>query len=85
MAPVLRLKMIPNMLNTNSTHTGIASPYLTTPHTCYYMGYGRQVGHAARSSKNQGDYTKFLELLIHEKWNNCLHPYLTLGAEQRNY
>ena len=51
-AQVLGLKTIPDLLDTNSTHTGIAHAHLTTPHTCDYMGYLRHLGNAARSSKN---------------------------------
>ena len=71
--PALGLKTIPNLLDTNSTHTGIAYVHLTAPQTCDYMGYECQVGHAARSSKNHQwllglEYTKFS---LHEKWNNA--------------
>ena len=50
-APALRLKTIPDLLDTNSTHTDIAYAHLTAPHYCDYMGYVRHVWHAARSSK----------------------------------
>ena len=49
-APALWLKTIPDLLDTNSTHRGIAYVHLTAPHSCDYMGYVRHVGHAARSS-----------------------------------
>ena len=56
-APALGLIMIPDLLDTNSTHTGIAYAHLRAPHTCDYMSYVRHVGHAARSSKQiTGDY-----------------------------
>ena len=51
-APALGLKTIPDLLDTNSTHTGIAYAYLAALHSCDYMGYLRHVRHAARSSKN---------------------------------
>ena len=78
----LGLKTIPDLLDTNSTHTDIAYANLTAPHSCDYMGYVRHVGHAARSSKNPMrllgiEYAKFS---LHEKWNNCLHPYRTVIA-----
>ena len=47
----LGLKTIPDLLDTNSTHAGIAYAHLLAPHTCDYMGYGRHVQHAARNSK----------------------------------
>ena len=50
-APALGLKTIPDLLDTNSTHTGIAYAHLTAPHFRDYMGYVRHVGHAARSGK----------------------------------
>ena len=50
-APALGLKTIPDLLDTNSTHTSIAYAHLTAPHSIDYMGYVRHVGHAARSSK----------------------------------
>ena len=43
-APALGLKTIPDLLDTNSTHTGIAYVHLTAPHSCDYMGYVRHVG-----------------------------------------
>ena len=55
-APPLGLKTIPDLLDTNSTHTGIAYAHLTAPHSCDYMGYVRHVGQAARSSKITCDY-----------------------------
>ena len=62
------------------THTGIAYVHLIAPHTCDYMGYVRHVGHATRRSKNHMwvrglEYAKFS---LHEKWNNCPHPYRTV-------
>ena len=48
----LVLKTIPDLLDTNSTQTGIAYAHLTALHSCDYMGYVRHVRHAARSSKN---------------------------------
>ena len=51
-APALGLKTIPDLLDTDSTQTGIAYVYLTAPHSCDYMGYVHHVGHAAGSSKN---------------------------------
>ena len=51
-SPALVLKTIPDLLDANSTLTGIAYIYLIAPHTYHYMGYVRHVGHAARSSKN---------------------------------
>ena len=51
-APTLELKTIPDLLDANSTDTGIAYVHLTAPHSCNYMVYVRHVGHAARSSKN---------------------------------
>ena len=86
-APAFRLKTIPALLDTNSTHTGVAYSHLTAPHSFDYMGYVRHVGHAARSRKNHMwlpglEYAKFS---LHEKWNNCLHPYRTVIAERTNY
>ena len=74
--PVLGLKTISDLLDINSTPTGIAYSYLTAPHSCNYMSYVRHVAHAARSSKNYLwllglEYAKFS---LHEKWNNCAHP-----------
>ena len=40
-APALELKTIPDLLDTNSTHTRIVYAHLTAPHTCDYMGYVR--------------------------------------------
>ena len=51
-APALGFKTTPDLLDTNSTHTGIEYAHLTAPHSCDYMDYVRHVGHAARSSKN---------------------------------
>ena len=51
-AQALEFKTIPDLLDTNTTHTGIAYAHVTAPHSCAYMGYVRHVGHAARSSKN---------------------------------
>ena len=86
-APVLGLKTIPDLLDTNSTYTGIAYVHFTAPHSCDYMGYVRHVGHAARSSKNHMwllglEYAKFS---LHEKWNKCQHPYRTVMASRINY
>ena len=50
-APALGFKTIPDLLDTNSTHTGIAYADLTASHSCDYMGYLRHVVHAARSRK----------------------------------
>ena len=50
-APALGLKTIPDLLDKNGTHMGIAYAHLTAQHSCDYMGYVRHVGHAARSSK----------------------------------
>ena len=46
----LGLKMIPDLLDTNSTHTVIAYAHHTAPYSCDYIGYVRHVGHAAISS-----------------------------------
>ena len=51
-ASAFGLKTIPDLLDTNSTHTGIAYVHLAAPDSCHYKGYIRHVGHAARSSKN---------------------------------
>ena len=50
-ASALWFKTIPDLLDTNSTHTGIAYANLTAPHSCEYMDYVCHVGHAVRSSK----------------------------------
>ena len=86
-APALGLKTIPDLLDTNSTHTDIAYANLTAPHSRDYMGYVRHVGHAARSSTNSMwllglEYAKFS---LHVKWINCLHPYRTVIACRINY
>ena len=72
----LGLKTIPDLLDTNSTHTGIAYTHLTAPDSCDYVGYIRHVGHTVRSSKIHvwllgPEYAKFS---LHEKCNKCLHP-----------
>ena len=79
-APALGLKTTPDLLDTNSTHMGIAYAHLITPHSCDYMGYLHHVGHTARSSKNYMrvltlEYTMFS---LHEKWKNCPRPYRTV-------
>ena len=51
-APVLGLKTIPDLLYTNSTHTGIAFIQLTVPHSCDYMNYAHHIGHAAKKIQN---------------------------------
>ena len=51
-APAIGLKTIAGLLDTNSTHMGIAYAHLIAPHTCDYIGYVRHLGYAARSSKN---------------------------------
>ena len=38
------LKTIPDLLDTNSTHTGIAYYYITAPHACGHMRYVHHVG-----------------------------------------
>ena len=45
------LKAIPDQLDTNSTHTGMAYAHLTAQYFCDYMGYVRHVGHTAGSNK----------------------------------
>ena len=50
--PALRLKTIPDLLDTNITHRDIAYVHFTAPQSCDYMSYVRHVGHAAKSSKN---------------------------------
>ena len=81
-ALALGFKTIPDLQDTNSTHTGIAYAHLTAPGTCDYMGYVQNVGHSARSCKNhlwllRLEYAKFS---LYEKWNNCPHPYQTIIA-----
>ena len=70
-APALGLKAIPDLLDTNSTHMVITYAYLTALHSCDYMGYVRQVGHAARSSKYGmrllGVEYAYVKLSLHEK------------------
>ena len=56
-APALGLKTIPDLLDTNSIHTGIAYAHLTASHSCDYMGYVRHVGHATGSSKKSHEIT----------------------------
>ena len=75
-APVLGLHMIPDLLDTNNTHTGIAYAHLTALHSCDYMGYVRHVGNAVRSSKNHMSLfdLEYAKLSLHEKFNNCPHP-----------
>ena len=64
-APALGLKTIPDLLDTNSRHTGIAYANLTTPHTCDYMGYVHHVQLAARSrNKIAGGYLRMGKLVI---------------------
>ena len=79
-ASALGLKTIPDLLDTNSTHTGIAYVHLIAPHTCDYMGYVRHVGHAAWCNKN------YLWLLgiEYEKWCNCPHPCRTVSPNGLN-
>ena len=55
-APALGLKMIPNLLDINSTHTGMAYAHLTAPHSCDYMGYVRYVGTLREAAKITCDY-----------------------------
>ena len=69
--PALGLKTIPDLLDTNSAHTGIAYAHLTAPHSCDYMGYVRHVGQ---------DVITWAKFSLHEKWNNCLHRYRTAIA-----
>ena len=81
-APALELKTIPDQLDINSTHTGIAYSHLIEPNICDYMGCVRHVGHAARSSKNHLwllglEIAKFS---LREKWNNYPHPHWTVIA-----
>ena len=52
----LGLKMIPDLLDTNSTHTGIAYAHLTTPHSCDYMSYVRYVGERCEKQQKSRDY-----------------------------
>ena len=42
--PALGLKTIPDLLDTNSTYTGITYAHITASHSCDYMGYVRRVG-----------------------------------------
>ena len=44
----------------------------------------RHVGYVARSSKNDRWllWLEYAQFSLHEKWNNCPHPYLTVGAER---
>ena len=81
-ALVLGLETIPDLQNTNSTHTGIAYAHLTAPHSCVYVGYVRHEDHAREAANNQMclfglEYAKFS---LHEKWNKYLHPYQTVIA-----
>ena len=55
-APTLGLKTIPDLLNSNSTHTGTAYAHLAAPHTCGYMVYIRHVGHVREAAKITCDY-----------------------------
>ena len=48
-APALELKPIPELLDTNNTHKGIAYDHLTAPYSGDYTGYVRHVGHAAKA------------------------------------
>ena len=50
-APAHGLKTITDVLETNSTHTGIAYAQFTSLHTCDYMSCVIRVFDAARSSK----------------------------------
>ena len=43
-----RVEYDTDLLETNSTHMGIAYAHLTAPHSYDYMGYVRHVGHAVR-------------------------------------
>ena len=72
---------------TQTAHMGIAYAHLTASYTCDYMGNVRYVEHAAKSSKNHIwllglEYAKFS---LHEKWNNCSHPYRTVIASWITY
>ena len=62
-APVLGLKTIPYLLDTNGTHTGITYAHLKAPYLCDYMGYVRYVGLVWETAKLTGDYL----LSLHEK------------------
>ena len=55
-APVLGLKTIPDLLDTNSTHMSIAYAHITAPHFCDYMGYVRHEGMLREAAKILCDY-----------------------------
>ena len=56
-ASVLELKTIPDMLDTNSTHTSIAHVHPTAPDTGDYMGYVRTLwGKLREAAKITCDY-----------------------------
>ena len=76
-ALALRLKTTPDVLDTNSTHTGITQAHFVAPHTCDCIDNVRYVGHTVRYSRNHQwllglEHIKFS---LHEKWNKCQHPY----------
>ena len=54
--PALRLKAIPNLLDTNSAHTGIAYAHLTAPHSYDYMAYVGHEGTLREAAKITCDY-----------------------------
>ena len=70
-------KTISDLLDTNSTHTGITYAHLPASHSCDYMGYVCHVWHAAKCNNNHMwiPGVEYVNLSLHEKWNNCLHPY----------
>ena len=55
-APALGLQIIPDLQDTNSTHTGIAYAHLTAPYTCDNMSYVNHVGMLREAAKMTCDY-----------------------------
>ena len=61
----LGLKTIPDLLDTNSTHMGIAYAHLTAPQSCDYIGYVRHVGHAAISCQITSYHSTRIGIIAH--------------------
>ena len=81
-AQVLRLKMIPNLLETNSTHTGIA--YAGQTCLTHLWLHGQCMRHRACCKIQQIsqwllglEHAKFA---FHKKYNNCPHHYPIFSA-----
>ena len=75
---VLGLNTISDKLDTNSTHTGIAYSHLTC--TTHLWLHGLCTAHCEKQQKSQCPFgLEHAKFSFHKKWNNCVHPYLTVS------